>query len=60
MAKLACKICKKLVVGDKCPLHPDAKLSDSWKGRMIVLNKDKSELAAKMKVPDKGEYAIRV
>ncbi|MBI2041234.1 MAG: DNA-directed RNA polymerase subunit E'' [DPANN group archaeon] len=60
MAKLACKICKKLVSGDKCPLHPDAKLSESWKGRIIVLDPEKSELAKKMKITDKGEYAIRL
>ncbi len=60
MAKLACKICKKLVTGDKCPLHPDAKLVESWKGRIIILNPEKSELAKKMKIIDKGEYAIRL
>jgi len=59
MAKLACKICKKLVTGDKCPLHPDAKLTESWKGKIIVLDPEKSELAKKMKITDKGEYAIR-
>ncbi len=60
MAKLACKICKKLLTGDKCPLHPDAKLSESWKGRIIILDPEKSELAKKMKINDKGEYAIRL
>jgi len=60
MAKLACRICKRLVTGDKCPIHPDAKLSETWKGKIIILDPQNSELAKKMKITDKGEYAIRV
>ena len=60
MAKHACKICRKLVTGDKCPIHPEAKLSETWKGRIIVLDPQNSELAKKMGITDKGEYAIRV
>ncbi|MGB9675036.1 MAG: transcription elongation factor subunit Spt4 [Candidatus Nanoarchaeia archaeon] len=60
MVKLACKICKKLLTKDKCPEHPDAKLTDTWKGRIIVLDKDNSELAKTLKINENGEYAIRV
>jgi len=60
MPKLACKICKKLVTGDKCPLHPEAKLVENWKGKIIIFDPANSELAKKMKVNDKGEYAIRL
>ena len=60
MAKLACKICKKLVTGDRCPIHPDAKLVEAWKGKIIILDPQNSELAKKMNINDKGEYAIRV
>jgi DNA-directed RNA polymerase subunit E" len=60
MAKQACKTCKKLVTGDKCPLHPGAKLVENWKGQIIVLDPANSELAKRMKITDKGEYAIRV
>ncbi|MFH0869305.1 MAG: transcription elongation factor subunit Spt4 [archaeon] len=60
MAKQACRVCKKLVSGDKCPIHPDAKLSETWKGKIIVLDPQNSELAKKMKITDKGEYAIRI
>ena len=58
--KKACKICKKLVTGDKCPLHPDAKLVDNWKGRIIILDPEQSELAKKLNVSEAGEYALRV
>lgn len=59
MPKLACRTCKKLVK-DKCPLHPDAKLAENWKGQVIILDPEKSELAKKMKITDKGEYAVRI
>jgi DNA-directed RNA polymerase subunit E" len=60
MGKLACKICKKLVLGDRCPIHPDAKLAEAWKGKIIILDPNNSELAKKMNINDKGEYAIRI
>ncbi len=59
MGKLACKVCKKLVT-DRCPIHPDAKLAEAWKGKIIVLDPQNSEIAKKMNITDKGEYAIRV
>jgi DNA-directed RNA polymerase subunit E" len=60
MPKLACKVCKLLVMGQKCPRHPDAKLTESWKGRIIILDPTTSEIAKKMGITEKGEYAIRV
>jgi len=60
MAKKACKICKRLVSGEKCPYHPDAKLVENWKGRIIILDPEHSELAKKLKITEAGEYALRV
>jgi DNA-directed RNA polymerase subunit E" len=60
MVKQACKICKLLTTGPRCPRHPDAKLTESWKGRIIILDPNTSEIAKKMGITEKGEYAIRV
>ena len=60
MAKLACKICKKLFMGDRCPDHPESKPADNWKGRVIILDPENSEIAKKMNITEKGEYAIRI
>ena len=55
----ACKICKKIYEGDKCP-NCDAKEStDSFKGRIHVLNPEKSEIAQKLNIKSKGEFAIK-
>jgi DNA-directed RNA polymerase subunit E" len=60
IAKLACRVCKLLTSDAKCPRHPDAKLTESWKGRVIILDPNTSEIAKKMGITEKGEYAIRI
>lgn len=59
MAKLACKKCKRLLIGDKCPICGAGKLTKDWKGRVYVVNPEKSELAKKMGIKDAGEFAVR-
>jgi len=59
MAKQACKQCKRLIIGEKCPVCGSTKLSKMWKGRVVILNPDKSEIAKKMNIKEPGEYAIR-
>lgn len=59
MAIKACKKCKRLVRGDKCPVCKTGQLSESWKGKIIVIDSNKSEVAEKMKITEAGEYAIR-
>lgn len=60
MAKQACKTCKQIVMKDKCPDHPEAKMVENWKGRIIILDPNTSELAKRMHIIKKGEYAILV
>lgn len=35
------------------------KKSDNWKGRLIIINPEKSEIAKKVKVNQSGEYGLR-
>ncbi len=59
MAKKACKKCKILVDGNKCSLCQGDQFTESWKGKIIVLNAEKSEIAKKTEIKVKGEYAIK-
>jgi DNA-directed RNA polymerase subunit E" len=59
MAKKMCKKCKRLVIGDKCPICQSDKLNESWKGRIIVVDASKSEIAKIMKFDTAGEFALR-
>ena len=57
--KKACKNCKIFVKGNECPICKTTDLTNSWKGRIIVLDVNKSEIAKKMGIKIKGEYAIK-
>lgn len=57
--KKACKNCKIFVKGSECPLCKSSDLTTSWKGRIIIFDTEKSEIAKKMGVKVKGEYAIK-
>ncbi len=59
MAKKACKACKFLYEGQKCPACDNAQSTDSWKGKIIIINAEKSEIAEKTGIKVKGEYAIK-
>ncbi len=60
MARKVCKKCRLFVDGSVCPLCKGSNFTDSWKGRIIITDPDKSEIAKKMKINAKGEYAIKV
>ena len=57
--KKACKKCRVMVEGTKCPICGGNRFSESWKGRVIILSED-SEIAKKLNLKGKGEFAVRV
>lgn len=57
--KKVCKKCKIFVEGDKCPLCQGIQLTESWKGRVVILHPEESEIAKKMNIKQKGAYAIK-
>jgi transcription elongation factor SPT4 len=61
MAKAkACKLCKTIVEdGEKCLNCGSKELTEGFKGRIVVLNPEKSELAQKVGLKEKGNFAIK-
>jgi DNA-directed RNA polymerase subunit E" len=60
MAKIkACKKCKVLTEEDKCPICQGSQLMETWKGKIIILNPEKSEIAQKIGAKQKGAYALK-
>lgn len=57
----ACKKCRTIYEGDKCPKcgSPSSEATESWKGKVTILNPEQSEIAKKLKVTEKGTYAIK-
>lgn len=56
----ACKLCKTFVEGSTCPSCGSGSFSDSWQGRLYVADVQKSQIAQKIGLKQKGEYAIKV
>jgi len=56
----ACKICKKIYESrEKCPKCGAKEYSETFKGRIVVLNPEKSEIAQKLNLKEKGNFAIK-
>ncbi len=55
----ACKLCKTITETEKCPACGSKETTEGFKGRIVVLNPAKSELAKKAKYTDKGNFAIK-
>jgi DNA-directed RNA polymerase subunit E" len=58
--KKVCKSCKRFYEGSECPLCKGNQIGSSWQGRINVLDANKSEIAKKIGIKVKGEYAIKV
>ena len=56
----ACKQCKAIFEGAKCPQCGSAEFVDTFKGRLIVLNPDTSEISKNLKINKKGAFAIKL
>jgi DNA-directed RNA polymerase subunit E" len=56
----ACKLCNKIYEsGNECPNCGAKESSEVIKGRIIVLNPEKSEIAGKLNIKKKGNFAIK-
>ena len=56
----ACKNCSRVIQGDVCPVCKDSKLTTSWKGFIIVVNPESSEMAKKLGITTPGKYALKI
>lgn len=56
----ACKLCSTIVEdGDKCPNCGSREITDNFKGRAVILNPEKSEVAKKLNLKQSGNFAIK-
>ncbi len=56
----ACKICNTIYeTEDKCPKCGAKENTDNYKGRIVILDPEKSEIAQKINLKQKGNYAIK-
>ncbi len=60
MKKKVCKTCRIFVDGKECPLCKKQNFTTNWKGRIAILDARKSDVAKRVGIKKKGEYAIKV
>ena len=60
MALKACKQCKAIYEGAQCPECASKEFTDAFKGKITVLDPEKSEIANKLNLKKKGLFAIRL
>ena len=58
--KKACKRCKVFVEGDECPNCRTEQFTLNWKGRIAIIDNEKSEIAQRIGIHVDGEYATKV
>jgi DNA-directed RNA polymerase subunit E" len=55
----ACKICKTIHEKERCPICESKESAENFKGRIVVLDPEKSEIAKKLNLKNKGNFAIK-
>jgi DNA-directed RNA polymerase subunit E" len=48
------------VEGTECPICKGSDFVTNWKGRLYIIDEQKSAIAKKIGIQMKGEYAIKV
>lgn len=56
----ACKNCKRIYEGDVCPVCDKKETTDTFKGKVEIINPEKSLIGKELKISKKGLYAIKV
>jgi len=56
----ACKNCKRIYEGDVCPVCERRDTSDTFKGKVEIIDPESSELAKQLKINKKGIHAIKL
>ncbi len=60
MAELVCRMCHRVLVGKSCPHCGSEDVSPDWKGFVVVLDPERSEIAKRLNIKEKGKFALKV
>ena len=56
----ACKNCKRIYEGDVCPNCEKKETTETFKGKVEIINVEKSEIAKELKITKPGLYAVKI
>ena len=60
MKKKVCKVCRRFIDTNECPVHGPVQTSTNWQGRLNILDAKNSLIAKKINIEKEGEYAIKI
>lgn len=60
MVERACKVCRRLVKGNVCPVDKGSDLTRSWRGVLVVVNPEVSTIAKEAGLTSPGRFAIKI
>lgn len=55
-----CKYCKLIYEQEVCPNCGKKETSNTFKGKVEIINQEKSEISKRLKINKNGVYAIRI
>ncbi|MDO8633987.1 MAG: transcription elongation factor subunit Spt4 [archaeon] len=57
----ACRQCRKVIEeGDKCPVCGGTAFTTFWRGYVVIIDPEKSEISKKMGISTIGKHALRL
>ncbi|MBS3089265.1 hypothetical protein J4461_00085 [Candidatus Pacearchaeota archaeon] len=61
MAQKICKGCKSIFEGgNECPNCGSKEFAENYKGKMVIINPESSEIAKNLKLSKKGTFAVKL
>ncbi|TAL51874.1 MAG: DNA-directed RNA polymerase subunit E'' [Nanoarchaeota archaeon] len=60
MKKKICKNCRRFVEGDACEACGGTQFTNSYQGRIAIIDPAKSKVAKRSGIDKEGEYAIKI
>ncbi|MCD6478773.1 MAG: DNA-directed RNA polymerase, subunit E'' [Candidatus Diapherotrites archaeon] len=57
----ACRNCRRVIEkGSECPSCGSTSFTTFWRGYVLVIDPEKSEIAKRMQINSAGKYALRI
>ena len=60
MTEKACRICRRLVKGNICPMCKSTDLTRGFRGTLVVVDAATSDIAREAGITAPGRYAVKV
>lgn len=60
MSERACKICRRLLEGNLCPIDKSTDLTKTWHGVVVVFDPTNSEIAKEAGLTSSGKFALKI